>query len=377
MRKTEPNRSTYSQLRQIPRRSAALHFANHAAALWFAIFHDSIGMLRSSVEIGKTDKSGGAGVPANRARSFLACGLSAFSCAIFLLGPDLKAAETLRVMTFNLWQGGDAGGQPLSQTAAVIRAANVHVVGLQETYGKEKKAVPADNARKLAETLGWNYFDQGERTAIVTSLPIKRHTPRKWGVTVQLPSGKDVAIFNAHLMHAPYQPYQLLKIPYANAPFIQTAAEAVTEARKARGEQIESLLSELKPALAGGEPVFLTGDFNEPSHQDWTARAAAARQCPLAVEFPSTLAIVTAGMRDAFRTVFPDEVSHPGQTWTPTTKVDDPKDRHDRIDFVFVGGAHVIIKQCQIIGENTRVADIVVEPYPSDHRAVVATVVVP
>jgi endonuclease/exonuclease/phosphatase family metal-dependent hydrolase len=183
-------------------------------------------------------------------------------------------------------------------------------------------------------------------------------------------------MFNAHLMHAPYQPYQLLNIPYADAPFIKTAAEAVTEARKARGEQVERLLSELKPALAAGQPLFLTGDFNEPSHQDWTQRAADSRKCPLAVEFPSTLAVTRAGMRDAFRTAFPDEVANPGWTWTPTTKPDDPKDRHDRIDFVFVG-PNVTVKRCDIVGEDHKSANTIVQPYPSDHRAVVATLELP
>jgi exodeoxyribonuclease III len=136
-------------------------------------------------------------------------------------------------------------------------------------------------------------------------------------------------------------------------------------------------LAELKPALASGQPVFLTGDFNEPSHQDWTERAAAAAKCPLAVEYPSTLAVIRAAVRDAFRDVFPDEVARPGWTWTPTTKPEDPKDRHDRIDFVFVGGASVTVKRCEIVGEHRKFADIVVQPYPSDHRAVVATVEIP
>lgn len=39
----------------------------------------------------------------------------------------------LRVMTFNLWIGGEAGKQPLVQTARVIRMARADVVGLQET----------------------------------------------------------------------------------------------------------------------------------------------------------------------------------------------------------------------------------------------------
>jgi exodeoxyribonuclease III len=72
--------------------------------------------------------------------------------------------------------------------------------------------------------------------------------------------------------------------------------------------------------------------------------------------------------------VFPDEVARPGSTWTPTTKPDDPKDRHDRIDFVFFGGPNMSVKGCEIVGEDQKFADIVVKPYPSDHRAVVATV---
>lgn len=289
------------------------------------------------------------------------------------------AAESLRVMSFNLWHGGDAGKQPLSQTMEVIRAAGADIVGLQETggYEKEKGAGRPDNGRKLAAMLGWRYFDQGERTGILSRFPIVTNTPRKWGVSIRLPSGRDVWMFNAHLMYAPYQPYQLLKIPYANAPFIKSADEAVSEARKARGEQVERLLAELKPVLARRQPVFLTGDFNEPSHQDWTKRAAEAGKCPLAVAYPSTLAVTTAGMRDAFRAAFPDEVAHPGRTWTPTTKPDDPKDRHDRIDFVFFGGPNVTARRCEVVGEDRQYAGIVVSPYPSDHRAVVATVEFP
>jgi exodeoxyribonuclease III len=303
-------------------------------------------------------------------------------CFVLCLGgaflSSAVAAETIRVMTFNLWHGGDAGKQPLSQTLAVIRAGKADIVGLQETHGYGTNSSRPDNGRRLAEMLGWNYFDQGERTAVLSRFPIITNTPRKWGVELRLPSRRKAWMFNAHLRHAPYQPYQLLGIPYADAPFINTTVEAVTEARKARGQQVERLLAELKPALAAGQPVFLTGDFNEPSHQDWTPRAVVAGKCPLAVEYPSTLAVVGAGMRDAFRTVFPNEAAHPGLTWTPTTKPDDPKDRHDRIDFVFVGGvSNMIVKRCEIAGETETAAHIVVEPYPSDHRAVVATVELP
>lgn len=286
----------------------------------------------------------------------------------------VRGEEVIRVMTFNLWHGGEAGRQPLSQTIAAIRLARADIIGLQETHGLQKDGAGRDNGRKLAELLGWSYLDQGERTGILSRFPIVTNTPGKSGAAVRLPSGRPVWVFNVHLAHAPYQPYQLLKIPYAEAPFISTAAEAVMAALKARGSQIQRALEELEPVIATGAPVFLTGDFNEPSHLDWSPRAAAAGLCPVAVDYPSTRAVSKAGLRDTYRTIYPDEVQKRGNTWTPTTRPEDPKDRHDRIDFVFCSEAGIKVQQCEVVGERKEFADLVMESYPSDHRAVVATV---
>ena len=285
------------------------------------------------------------------------------------------AAETMRVMSFNMWHGGDAGGKPFERTVALVRESRADIVGLQETAGfaASGKQRP-DRAAKLAEMLGWHYLDQGGATGIISRFKIVAATPKKWGGKLQLPSGRQLYLFNAHLAHAPYQPYQLLRIPYANAPFLKTADEAIAAAREARGGQVERMLAEVKAILPEGLPVFITGDFNEPSHLDWTSDAVQANLCPLVVAWPSTKAVVAAGFLDAYRTVHPDPVKYRGLTWTPTTKPTDPKDRHDRIDFVFVGGSKVQIKDATIVGEAADFADTVIDPYPSDHRAVVAEV---
>jgi endonuclease/exonuclease/phosphatase family metal-dependent hydrolase len=284
-----------------------------------------------------------------------------------------SAAETLRVMTFNLWQGGEEGKQPLTQTVKVIEAAKADLVGLQETAGLERGGKRPDNARRIAEQLGWHYVDQGGGTGVISRYKIDDQSAARLGVRVELPSGRKVWLFNVHFAHAPYQPYQLLKIPYADAPFIETAQQAVLEARKARGSQIAALLNEIKNIGGESPAVLITGDFNEPSHFDWTKSVVFEGGCPLPVRWPTTVAVDDAGFTDAYRQTHPDPVKRPGYTWTPTTAADDPKDRHDRIDFVFAGPG-VKVTSAEIVGERADRADIVVKPYPSDHRAVVAGV---
>ena len=73
----------------------------------------------------------------------------------------------------------------------------------------------------------------------------------------------------------------------------------------------------------------------------------------------------------------PDEVARPAYTWTPTTAADDPKDHHDRIDFVMVNDDGGTVEQAEVVGEDAKHADVVVAPYPSDHRGVVATIKLP
>ena len=294
-----------------------------------------------------------------------------------------RAATTLRVMSYNTYF---AGGMleppaPFERTIEAIRAAGADLVGLQEMRAEN----PADNgataigpsvAPRIATALGWDLLEQDGHpdalwaNAIVSRFPIRGATPGGLGAAIEV-EGRTIHLYNIHLPDAPYQPYQLLNIPYGDHPFITTEAEAVRFAQEARGAGTRRLLEDLE-AAAGSAAVFVTGDFNEPSHRDWTARAAAAGRHPIAVRWPTTLALEEAGFVDAYRAVHPDEIAKPAFTWTPTTRPDDPEDHHDRIDFVFARGPGLVVTDAAIVGESSEVAEIVVDPWPSDHRAVVA-----
>ncbi|MBT3198471.1 MAG: endonuclease/exonuclease/phosphatase family protein [Phycisphaerales bacterium] len=290
-------------------------------------------------------------------------------CAQFT-GSEKKAPKTdsIRIMTFNIWADGKAGKQPLSQTAAVIKSARADIVGLQESH---------KNAKAIADILGWHHVQQKRSVAVLSRFKIVETTAKKNGVKVRLPSGQELFFFNIHFRPAPYQPYQLLNIPYGKGKFIKTEAQAIAAANKARGDQAAALLEDIQAVGDKDTPMFITGDFNEPSHLDWTAATAKSGRHPVKVAYPASSSVIKAGFADAYRTIHPDEMKTPGYTWTPVTKPSSPKDHHDRIDFVYFRGKNVRVKNVQIVGESKENADVVVTPYPSDHRAVVATIVIP
>jgi endonuclease/exonuclease/phosphatase family metal-dependent hydrolase len=289
--------------------------------------------------------------------------------ALIGLSPTLLA-ESIGVMSYNIHRGGMIHNkQPLSQTARGIQLAQADIVGIQET-----RSPKGDTLKDLAKLLGWNH-DEG--SGIVTRYEIVDSLYK--GVKVKLDSARHAYVFNVHLSSHPYQPYQLLEIRPKwhkhtnNITFIKTEAEAIEWAKKARGAEIAKVLRQVKSIADKGALVFVVGDFNEPSHLDWTDAAAKVGRHPIKVAYPTSTEMGKAGFNDSYRKIYPDEMKNPGLTWSPKYKLDDPRTHPDRIDFVYFKGNGLEVSDVKIVGENKENADIVVAPYPSDHRAVVAT----
>jgi endonuclease/exonuclease/phosphatase family metal-dependent hydrolase len=270
-----------------------------------------------------------------------------------------QPVDILRVMTYNIWVGGHESGLPLSRTVDVIQAANADVIGIQEV---------SDSAQAIANELGFFYHDIDGDNAIISRYPIAEILPQ--GVKLQLSSMQTAYVFSVHLEPYPYEPYDI------HDGLITTEAQAIASAQSSRGSTLATALSNTAAARATGAPVFLVGDFNEPSHLDWTQDAAnAGLHFGMKVNWPSSRAVANAGFVDAFRQLRPDEVGDRAETWTPGNPAPDldPGEVHDRIDFVYSTPANVIPLSAQVLGydENDGNTDIGLDPYPSDHRAVV------
>jgi len=270
-----------------------------------------------------------------------------------------KAATELplRVMTFNIEWGGTH--VDFGQVVAAIRAANPDVVGIQEAEA---------NLDRLATELGWH---ANRRAYVISRFPIVE-PPDAEGryVLVEIAAGRVVAVANLHLPSDPYGPDAVRDGASRD--------EVLGLERRTRLPAIRPLLPVVSALAARQVPVFITGDFNTPSHADWVPRAVGTRPfLRYALDWPVTRAVSAAGFSDAWRSVYPDPVAHPGLTWwarRPPLALYAPgeNDAEDRIDYIWFGGP-VRVSDAGLVGEAGR-PDVAIglDPWPSDHRAVVA-----
>jgi len=275
-------------------------------------------------------------------------------------GSELHAAnstprtDTLRLLSFNILYGGDE--VDFSKTIEAIRISDADIVGLQEAEG---------NTEKLAKALNYPYFDS--KLHLLSRYPLIRSLDNGWYYTfVEISPGKVFALFNIHLPSDPYGPELArdgLPIDSLYLNEFRTRFHELDVHRK-HFEELESQ----------GVSIILTGDFNAPSHIDWSSDLVGIRpHLKYAVDWPISKNLEKLGFVDTYRAVFPDPAARQGLTWTPGFPAPEknPQETHDRIDFIWARGKVQIIG-AKILGElNGPDVDLSVNPFPSDHRGVI------
>ena len=279
---------------------------------------------------------------------------------------DSHTDSVFSILSFNILFGGTHLGQPLNQTAKVIETSGADVTVLCEHMG---------SARPLADRLALHYYEvkslpYRDSVAVLSRFPIIETFNH--GVRLELSDDETACVFGVHLSSSPYQPYQVRDGAFSRVE------EVVENAETTRGQEIDRVLTEIGPWMKKGERVFLCGDFNEPSHLDWTDRSAAAGfHFKTMVPWPCSRKIIASGMEDSLRVVYPNECDFPAETWTTVpgegaggaeSVIDEV---HDRIDFVYHAGDDIRPVAAEVVGEDHKHSNPVVVPYPSDHRAVV------
>ena len=270
-----------------------------------------------------------------------------------------KSADTLSFMSFNILYGGDE--VDFSKVVEAIQLANPDVIGIQEAEGATEK---------LTKALNYPYYDS--KLHLISKYPLIRSFDKGWYFTyVETKPGKVFVFSNIHLPSDPYGP-ELVR----DGKPIDSVYKNEYLTRFHELDTHKKYFSELQ---SKGFPIILTGDFNAPSHLDWTSYHTSSRpHMKYAVEWPVSKSLEKMGFIDTYRSVFPDAKAKPGLTWTPGSPAPktNPNETHDRIDFIWASGTNNVL-DAKILGEkNGPDVDISVTPYPSDHRGVITTCVI-
>lgn len=333
------------------------------------------------------------------------------AAASLLPGTQVQAEEVM-VMTFNILQGGNSANEvgstsPLFQQprhdeiVAAILESGAGIVAIQEDNGGN-----AILARLQAADASWR-----RRGSIYARYTIEAVSPQITSSAVSrvwINDSQSVVIHNAHWWPGQgYGPFvaqtRLVNTGSVDEAYVQANSGVYGTPNRNPNDS----LSLVQGALNLGEPVFVVGDFNEPSHLDWTENYASNggadrmvsnpdpdNPLNLAVEWAGSKQLADAGLRDAYRVIFPDEIANPGNTWTPPYDNNTPGRRDyddqvlDRIDRIEYAGYGVTATAAAVMGENPNATEhggmseltpemIFSGPWPSDHRAVVATFDIP
>ena len=321
----------------------------------------------------------------------------------------------LDVLAFNILHSGNVPGPTAAHSlyqkprhaaiANVIIRSDPDVVLVQEESGDERVF---DILKEVDPA--WNRRGGGTRgQATYARFPIEgidRDTSR-----IMHPSG-PVVVHNVHWKPYPYGPY-LIQDRLLEGRQIDPR-EILEESDK--GEIYFQTYRSVHPSLVAGAPVIIGGDFNEPSHLDWT-NAWEQSELDRWVSNPTNIRLGPAiswkgsqvlstpmkytdelqisgslpGLNDVFRTLRPSETMHPGHTWTPryvdgtkgrghwdASGFDDPLKAQktaalDRIDMIYASEDLEPVRVFVLGDHGDASSDIGFEEWPSDHRAVLAT----
>lgn len=316
--------------------------------------------------------------------------------------PAPTPPEELKILQMNLWVEGAFVPDGPKHIIARVLQYDPDIILFCEV--KNRSGAYRDNVVKELAAAGKTYHasEYAPDCLVLSKYPIRSSRAVDSGVkaTVDLGDGRTIHVYSMHLNYkeyACYLPRGYHGSTWARLPERESDVKAVIAMNLAskRVDAIKAVIADAAAAVKKGELVIIGGDFNEPSHLDWTERTKDLYDHNgIVMPWHSTLALDRAGFQDAYRLRYPDELKYPGfsfpmnntaaridrLTWAPTA------DERDRIDYIFYNrNAPVKLERVGFFGpattivrgkrDETRLAGDRIAPagiWPTDHAATFA-----
>lgn len=276
--------------------------------------------------------------------------------SVFFLNSFAQKSRDITVLQWNVWQEGTMVPGGYDAIINEIVRLKPDFVTFSEVRNYHKTRFCDRIVESLAKRGETYYSFYSEDTGLLSHYPIKDSTVvyplhNDHGTVHRLVSevnGQEFAIYTAHLDYLSCAYYNVrgyhgsswreIPIPTSIADVLKFNDESF------RDDGIRAFIKQAKQDIAEDRIVMIGGDFNEPSHLDWTRETKDLYDHHgLIVPWTVTLALDNAGFVDTYRTVYPDVLKYPGFTYpsdNPLMKVNKlswtPKaDERERIDYIF------------------------------------------
>jgi len=325
-------------------------------------------------------------------------GLDADASGASGLGARSPDANTLRVLVWNVLHGGNDVDRGPEKALAVIRSVSPDIVLLQESYDidGDRPKLGAWLAGALSEGpsggLEWKQHQaQSTHLCVLTPLDIEatffHHEWHGVGARLRDAVGRELLVWSIWIDWRSFITYTLRDTPEISDEDL-LAGERVGSSRQ---QQADAIIAHLRDSgqLDADIPLLVGGDWNCPSHLDWTVDTARVYKRRRALALPVSTAMQRAGFMDTFRMVYPNPVQRPGITWSPLHRTTGGPDARveqafERIDRLYLKNpasptdgwvlrpvsGHVL----PVVWEDESVAQVD-RLFPSDHGAVVIDLV--
>lgn len=319
-----------------------------------------------------------------------------------------QKTETVKVLQFNIWQEGTVVENGFNAVADEIVRSDADFVTLSEVRNYHNTSF-CDRIVEALKERGQTYYsfyteDSGllSRYPITDSSTVYPLNDDRGSIyrLVAKKGNQEFAVYTAHLDYRNCAYYDARGYDGNNWEKIEPVSDLdsilVLNRASVRDDAIARFVSTAEKDKAAGRIVILGGDFNEPSHLDWTEATKDMRDhYGLVVPWDVSVILEKAGYKDAYREKYPDPVTHPGFTcpadcpdidlkklvWSPEA------DDRDRIDFIMYSPFEgLTLTDMTIVGPKgdilrgeratEKTADPIIAPlgtWPTDHKAVLAT----
>jgi endonuclease/exonuclease/phosphatase family metal-dependent hydrolase len=253
-----------------------------------------------------------------------------------------SAQDRLRVLVWNVLHGANDVDQGPEKALAIIQRVEPDIVLLQESYD-----INGDRPRLgewLAGELGWNQH-QAQSTHLCVLTPMELETTffhDKWhgvGALLRDSQQREVLAWSIWIDYRAFIGYELRDNPDMSNETLLAAEDE----RSNRLQQATAIIAHIREAgqLKAEVPLLVGGDWNCPSHMDWTKDTSRVYKHRRDLPLPVSMAMHNAGFMDTFRAIYSNPVQHPGITWSPMYRGADPSEpgtpqSFERIDRLYL-----------------------------------------